>query len=52
MPRKEWTGTRFVPEAGVRGKVLRFHGKSIHFPRKNRFEMQIDGNSPEFIVEK
>ena len=41
-----------VPGLYRGGEVLRFRGKSIHFPRKNRFEMQIDGNSPEFIVEK
>ena len=32
VPRKERTGARLVPEAGVRGKVLRFRGKSVHFP--------------------
>ena len=36
VPRKERTGARLVPEAGVRGKVLRFHGKSIHFPPPRR----------------
>ena len=34
VPRKERTGARLVPEAGVRGKVLRFRGKSVHFPPK------------------
>ena len=31
VPRKEGTGARFVPG----GEVLRFRGKSIHFPGKN-----------------
>ena len=42
VPRKERTGARLVPEAGVRGKVLRFHGKSIHFPRKDGRGMQAE----------
>ena len=31
-----------------RGKVLRFHGKSIHFPRKNGPEMQEEGSRAGF----
>ena len=39
-----------IPEATVSpGKVLRFHGKLIHFPRKNGPEMQTEGSRAGFI---
>ena len=34
-----------------RGKVLRFHGKSIHFPGKNGPEMQEEGSRAGFAGE-
>ena len=32
--------------------MYRIRDKSVHFPGKNRLEMQIDGSRPKFIVGK
>ena len=55
--------TGFLPEANIAeagakplnsggGEVYRIRDKSVHFPGKNRLEMQIDGSRPKFIVGK